>query len=120
MKIIKITNKNINEFTEHMFSFNCANSYNEESFSASDIERDLRAHHTTGILLEQLDEAGFDLQSAPTFERHDWNVSDYASPNTDNPVLFVSSSMYEAYFDYRNITDYYVEKADADIFALPA
>ena len=120
MKIIKIDNKNIKEFTEHMFKFNCVNCYNEESFSVSDIERESRAHHATDILLEQLDKAGFNLQSVPTFEEHNWNISDLVSPNRTNPVLFISSPMYESYFDYRNITDYYVEKADADIFELPA
>lgn len=116
MKKIKITKHNIEQFAEHMFQFNSFNQYNSKCFSTNDIIRERKAFHVTDILLEQLDKAGFDMSTIKAFKNHNWRVDDLTAPVLDNPVLIIESTMYETYFDAKNITEYYTDDDTTDCF----
>lgn len=110
MKKIKINKSNIEKFAEEMFQFNCAHEYNSQCFSTSDIMREQSAFRITDIILEQLDKAGFDMQSIGSFKAHEWKIDDLTAPVIENPILVIENCMYEAYLDSKGITEYYTEE----------
>ena len=120
MKIIKIDNTNVQGFAEIMVKFNRAHRYNSDCYSMSDIRRERCAFALSNMIIEELDKVGFDIQVLNAFIENKWRIDDLVSPNVEKPVLFVTSHMYENYLDNENITDYYVETADGEIFTLPA
>ena len=116
-KIIKIDNSNVQEFACEMNKFSDFNTPNRHCYGMQDLDRERRAGIVNDTLIEAMDRAGFDLQSITAFK--DWKIDDLVSPRKENPVLYVTSWFYEIYFDYNNITKYYVEKADGEIVKLP-
>lgn len=101
--MLKITKENIEKFAEEMFQFNCYHEYNPMCFSVSDILREQRAFQVTDMILNELDKAGFNMQSIKTFKLHGWKVDDFTSPVLEEPVLLMKNEEYENYFMNKGI-----------------
>lgn len=107
-KTIVITKDNIQSFAEELFNFNCSHEYNPLCFSIKDIKREEQAFSIVDSILEKLDQAGFDMSKIKAFSQHNWKIDDLKSPNKENPILYINSSMVERYLDSKNILTYYV------------